>query len=603
MAEPLPLPEYPRPQLRRPGWLNLNGAWAYAISTHPTGTLDPRDPGFVAPPSPRAHWDDEITVPFSPEAPLSGVNRHLGAADSLFYRRTFRLRDLPPHSAETDASQARVLLHFGAVDQACRVAVNGVEVGSHLGGYLPFTFDITDALDFGAAEQEIVVAVRDVTDSSWLTRGKQRRRRGGIWYTPQSGIWQTVWLEAVPATYVTSLTLTPMVDDAALEVTVNLNREPPGGEGEDSALVEIYAGADRVASARLTPHRPTKVPIAAPLRLWHPGDPFLYDVRVSVGSDAVASYAGMRSLGTNGTHLLLNGEPFLPVGLLDQGYWPGGLYTAPSDAALEFDVRFAKERGFTMLRKHIKVEPMRWYYHCDRLGMLVWQDAVNGGEGYSPGAVTAPVFGWPHRSDERSRGGFGRSNPVGREAFERELLQMISHLYNAPSIALWVPFNEGWGQFDAARIADAVTRRDPTRPVDHASGWHDQGAGHVKSLHVYFRKFRMPARDDRVLALTEYGGYSHAVAGHVWGSKRFGYRRYRTPAALARAYVRLHREQLLPAISEGLAALVYTQLSDVEDEDNGLLTYDRMVEKIPADTLRAVNEELQLAFAASAGRI
>lgn len=600
MVDPVPLPEYPRPQLRRDAWANLNGTWDYAITAHTTGSLDPLAPDFVDPPVAPPSWDGPIVVPFSPEAPLSGVNRQLAAHESLLYRRHFSLEHaLGPAATAQLAQGSRVILHFGAVDQACRVAVNGEEVGSHLGGYLPFAFDITDQLRDGA-EQEIIVAVRDVTDRSWLTRGKQRTKRGGIWYTPQSGIWQTVWVEVVPAAHITGLTLTPHAPDNILEVTVDVAGEP----ADIPARVEILADGHVVARADATPSTPTPITFDSELRLWSPDDPFLYDVRVTYGRDEVHSYVGMRSLGTDGTHLLLNGEPIFPVGLLDQGYWPDGLYTAPSDAALEFDIQFAKDRGFTMLRKHIKVESARWYYHCDRLGMLVWQDAVNGGGTYSPMAATAPAFGWTHRSDATpsSRRGFGRRDDAGRDHFEVELTDMITHLRNHPSIVLWVPFNEGWGQFDSERIADLVKELDPTRPVDHVSGWHDQGAGDLKSLHVYFRRFRMPARDHRVLALTEYGGYSYAVPGHTWGTKRFGYRRYRTPAALATAYTRLHREELLPAIRLGLGALVYTQLSDVEDEDNGLLTYDREVEKIPASTLRAINLELQQAFARESRR-
>lgn len=587
MPETLPFPEYPRPQLRREEWLNLNGRWQYAITPHPTNGVDPLSPRFVAPPVAPPAWDGEILVPYSPEATLSGVQRTVHRSESLFYRRTFAL-PRPLVSGE------RVLLHFGAVDQACRVAVNGRELGENLGGYLPFTFDITAALDAGGSDHELLVAVRDVTDESWLTRGKQRNKRGGIWYTPQSGIWQTVWLEIVPETFISSLTLTPDIDSGSLAVTVHTGGSP----STEPAEVEIFEGETSVGRATLTPGESTAVSIDAPLRLWSPADPFLYDVRVRLGADRVESYAGMRSTGTNGTHLLLNGEPIFPIGLLDQGYWPEGLYTPPSDAALEWDVRFAKERGFTMLRKHIKIEPLRWYYHCDRLGMLVWQDAVNGGEGYSPMTVTAPVLGWPHRSDTGDRRGFGRANAEGRAHFEAELLNMITHLHNSPSIVLWVPFNEGWGQFDAARIAEAVQAHDPSRPVDHASGWHDQGAGDLQSLHVYFRRFRAPRPDHRVLALTEYGGYSYAVPGHAWGSKKFGYRRYQTAASLTSAYSRLHLQELLPLISRGLGALVYTQLSDVEDEDNGLVTYDRTVEKIPAANLRAINRALQAAFSA-----
>jgi beta-galactosidase/beta-glucuronidase len=308
----------------------------------------------------------------------------------------------------------------------------------------------------------------------------------------------------------------------------------------------------------------------------------------------------MRSFGVGADHrgrprLLLNGAPYLPIGLLDQGYWPDGGYTAPSDDALVFDIELAKSLGFTMLRKHIKVEPLRWYHHCDRLGMLVWQDAASGGTAYGRLVTQGPVVGGPQLDDRRHRL-FARASRQGRTHFEAELREMVEHLRSVPSLALWVPFNEGWGQFDAARIAAVVKELDPSRPVDHASGWHDQGAGDLRSLHIYFRRVKVPKkRDGRVLALTEYGGYSHAVEGHTWGSTAFGYKMLATRAAWQDAVVALHDEQLVPAIADGLAATVYTQLSDVEDEVNGLVTYDRRVVKADAGVFRAMNDRLRAA--------
>ena len=578
-----PLPEYPRPQLVRDGWANLNGPWSYAIT--PFSAADPltvADP--VAAP---AAWDGEIVVPFSPETPLSGVGRTLGAQETLWYRRAFALpREL--------ADGERVLLHFGAVDQSCRVAVDGVEVGGHTGGYLPFTLDVTAALAAGG-EHEVTVAVRDVTDAAWLARGKQSSRRGGIWYTPQSGIWQTVWLEIVPRIAVDSLVLTPHLTDGVVEVTV----ESAHGAGTE-AVVTISAEGEEIATATVPVGQPTRVALPVPVRPWSPEDPFLYDVAVTLGEDRVGSYVGMRSFGIGVDdhgfpRLLLNGRPHLPVGLLDQGYWPDGGYTAPSDAALEYDIRLAKRLGYTMLRKHIKVEPLRWYHHCDRLGMLVWQDAVNGGGRYRPAVITAPVFGAPQLDDTRYAR-FGRSDAAGRARFEAELIEMIEHLRSVVSLSLWVPFNEGWGQFDAARIAALVRDLDPTRPIDHASGWHDQGAGDLRSLHVYFRPVRAPrGGDPRVLAVTEYGGYSLAVPSHTSTGKVFGYRRYRTRAGLQRALERLHDREIAPAIERGLAATVYTQLSDVEDEVNGMVTYDRRYVKVDEHAVRAMNDRLRQA--------
>ena len=578
-----PLPEYPRPQLVREGWTTLNGVWTYAIT--PFAASDPlavADP--VAPPP---EWDGEIVVPFSPETPLSGVGRSLGDAETLWYRRSFAL-------PRPIAGDERVLLHFGAVDQSCRVAVDGAEVGGHTGGYLPFTLDVTAALAASDAH-ELVLAVRDVTDAAWLARGKQSSRRGGIWYTPQSGIWQTVWLEIVPRIAVDALVLTPDLPEAAVEVTV-ASTEGAGAE----AHVSISAEGAVVATATVPVGAPTRIALPQPVRSWSPDDPFLYDVEVTLGEDRVQSYVGMRSfdvgLDDRGhPRLLLNGRPHLPVGLLDQGYWPDGGYTAPSDAALEYDVRLAKRLGYTMLRKHIKVEPLRWYHHCDRLGMLVWQDAVNGGGRYRPAVITAPVFGAPPLDDTRY-GRFARADATGRARFEVELVEMIEHLRSVPSLSLWVPFNEGWGQFDAARIAALVRDLDPTRPVDHASGWHDQGAGDLRSLHVYFRPVRVPrGADPRVLAVTEYGGYSLAVPGSTWNDKVFGYRRYRSRDRLQAALERLHDREIVPAIERGLAATVYTQLSDVEDEVNGMVTYDRRYVKVDESAVRAMNGRLQAA--------
>ncbi len=612
-----PLPEYPRPQLVRGDWQNLNGRWDCTFT--PYAEFDPL--AVDDPTRPPRRWPDRIVVPFSPEMPLSGVGRTLQHDQLLWYRRTF---DLPRALQRGE----RVLVHFGAVDQTCRVAVDGVEVGGHTGGYLPFTFDVTDALSTAGDAHELVVAVRDVTDAAWLTRGKQSRARGGIWYTPQSGIWQTVWLEIVPATHISHLDLVPHLDTGELEITVHVampapapatpaggtaaspgvtvaspgvtSASPGGTAAPDVARVRIDAAGTTVASTVLTPGEPTRIALPAPVRTWSPDDPFLYDIEVRLGADTVHSYVGMRSFGIGRDaqghpRLLLNGAPHLPVGLLDQGYWPDGGYTAPSDAALEYDVRLAKDMGFTMLRKHIKVEPLRWYHHCDRLGIIVWQDAVNGGGRYRPLTITAPAL-TPVRFDDGDHERFAREDAGGRSRFESELDDMIAHLRAVPSIGLWAPFNEGWGQFDAARIAAHVAELDPTRPIDHASGWHDQGAGDLQSLHVYFRRFRVPRRrDDRVLALTEYGGYSLAVPGRTWGRKTFGYRTYRTQAALRRAFERLHDEEIAPAIARGLGAIVYTQLSDVEDEVNGLVSYDRRFIKIPIEAVRAVTDRLRAA--------
>ncbi|MDZ4044479.1 MAG: glycoside hydrolase family 2 TIM barrel-domain containing protein [Rhodoglobus sp.] len=561
-----PLPEYPRPQLVRDSYLNLNGEWDYAITAE----------SLTRPPL----WDGTILVPFSPETPLSGVGRMLLPSEALWYRRTVGLPD--------GFRRHRVIVHFGAVDQRCDVFVNEVLVGSHRGGYLPFSIDITDAVE--GSEFEIVVRVTDLTDTASESRGKQVSAPGGIWYTPQSGIWQTVWLESVPEQHVTDLRID--TDVVSGSVTLTVGGAPGHGEAR------ILAAGTEVARVRVTTGEPTRVSLPD-ARLWSPADPFLYDLEVTLGDDEVTSYFGVRAITRESDsagvqRLLLNGEPLLHAGLLDQGYWPDGLYTAPSDEALRWDIEFALSAGFTMVRKHIKIEPARWYYHCDRLGMLVWQDMVNGGQRYSPVVITTPVA-LPLRLSDRHYGWFARGDQDDRVQFLTELEETIAHLRPFPSIVTWVPFNEGWGQFDALDVERRTRELDPTRLVDHASGWHDQGGGDFRSLHVYFRRFRVRRRwrrDGRALALTEFGGYSLPVTGHRSTSREFGYRRYRTGADFWRALRRLWIEELEPAVAGPLVAFVYTQLSDVEDEVNGLVTYDREVVKIPVEDLRDLNHRL-----------
>ena len=546
-----PLPEYPRPQMARRSWLNLNGQWLYAF------TDSSRRP---------AEYDGEITVPFSPETELSGVGRALRSGEYLWYCREVEI--------PAEFSGKRLLLHFGAADQCAAVWGNSTRVVRHTGGYLPFEADITDAVEDGYAQ--ITVRVTDDTDRSFQSRGKQSSKRGGIWYTPQSGIWQTVWLEAVPETYVRSLRITPDIDKATVTVEADIR-------GDEQAYAH-FDGQDYPL--------PAEIPVPG-FEPWCPENPKLYGFSVSCGEDEVFSYFAMRKIAVakdkNGVpRLFLNNEPYFQNGLLDQGYWPDGLYTAPTDEALIYDISTAKAMGFNMLRKHIKVEPLRWYYHCDRLGMLVWQDMPNGGRRYNPVIISAPLVTGIHLNDS-AHALFARSDSEGRAQFKSELGELVNHLYNCPCICMWVIFNEGWGQFDARKMYDFVRSMDKTRVIDHASGWHDQGIGNVQSLHVYFKKYHFkPDKKGRAVLLSEFGGYSHQVPGHCYNNKYFGYKKFEMPFQLEAALEDLYQTDIGPAKLQGLSAAVYTQLSDVEDELNGLLTYDRKVVKIAPEPMRKI---------------
>lgn len=534
---------YPRPQMVRDQWWDLDGPWDYAITD-----TDERP----------SAWDGTIEVPFSPEAPASGVGRRIGPEDRLWYHRRADFSDAP----------GRVLLHFGAADQRAAVWVNGVPVGSHVGGYTPFSFDVTGALDDDRAA-EILVLVRDETEAVPLARGKQKTRRGGIWYTPQSGLWQSVWAEAVPEACIKSLRVTPDYDGASVRV-----------EADPAGAVVHFRGNDYPC--------PAVVPVPD-FEPWSPEHPRLYDFSVTLGADRVESYFAMRKFSVEKGRLCLNGKPYFHNGVLDQGYNPRGLYTWPSDQAMIDDISLAKSLGFNTIRKHVKVEPLRWYWHCDRLGMLVWQDMPNGGGRYDPVVVQGPVIRLGGKGDDRKYARFARADAAGREQFLRELDEMIDTLYNCPCIALWTPFNEGWGQFDAAGVRDHITALDPTRTVDHASGWHDQGGGQVQSLHVYFRPYQhRPDRAGRAVLLTEFGGYNLRVPGHTFNDKDFGYNRCKTAEELLEKLRKLYAEQIAPARAKGLSAAIYTQLTDVEDELNGFVTYDRAVVKLPPEQVRQV---------------
>jgi beta-galactosidase/beta-glucuronidase len=490
-------------------------------------------------------------------------------------------------------------LHFGAVDYQCEVLINGKPAGSHTGGYLPFTFDVTGLLVAGT--NELVVLVWDPSDAGLQQRGKQTLNPRTIWYTPVSGIWQTVWLEVVPQVSIESLKLTPNLDDSCLDIELKIRGEIPSGKLGINALA--YSGKEQVASI--------DAPAGASLRLviphpkpWSPGSPHLYDLKVQLQLDGqvfdeVDSYFAMRKFAlqpdaAGNLRFTLNGQPLFLYGPLDQGYFPDGLYTPPSEEAMLYDIEYTRNIGCNLIRKHIKVEPLRWYYHCDRLGMIVWQDMPSGGS-YKQGdkvALVAP-FREVNCLDTHRLKRFGRAEESNRKEYQVELEGMIAHLYNTPCIAVWVPFNEGWGQFQARQVTDLVKNMDSTRLVDHASGWFDQGGGDFLSRHCYFVKLRPPKPDKRAFTISETGGYSLKVPGHLWDEGRnFGFKFYPSSAELTRAYSELLLEQIKPLIQHGLMAVVYTQTTDVEIEINGYLTYDRRVEKMDAEVLHRVHTEL-----------
>lgn len=547
-----PLPEYPRPQMVRPLYMMLNGTWEYAINK-----------SYKFP----HEYDGVITVPFSPETILSGVNRKLKKDEFLWYKRSVIL----PNSF----LGKRLLLHFEAVDREATVWVNNTQVIMHSGGYLPFEADITDCLSQDSIVS-IIVRVTDDTDHSSGTRGKQKTKRGGIWYTPQSGIWQSVWMEAVPDTYVKRLRITPAFDEASVSVAADVY-------GEVDAVAH-FNGKDYIL--------PAMIPVPD-FEAWSPENPKLYPFTVSCGEDSVKSYFAMRKFSVEKDsygvpRLFLNNQPYFQNGVLDQGYWPDGLYTAPSDEALVYDISTAKAMGFNMLRKHMKIEPRRWYYHCDRLGMIVWQDMPCGGGKYNSAVVSGPLLTGINLKDNAYLL-FGRMNAEARASFKIELAGMIKHLYNCPCIALWVPFNEGWGQYDADKAMTLIQSIDKTRIIDHASGWHDQKIGKIRTFHVYFKDFVFKAdKKGRAVALSEFGGYSHKVDGHTYSNKYFGYKKYEMPAQLEIAIEDLYDDQIRPAVKKGLCAAVYTQLTDVEDELNGIMTYDRKINKIAPETMKEI---------------
>ncbi len=601
-----PWREYPRPQLKRDCFISLNGPWDYAITTEAQAVQS--CDSWPAPDS-LSRFQGKIRVPFSPESPLSSVSRQLLPGQTLWYGRSFQLYDLPEHRQLRN----RLFLHFGAVDERCRIFVNGHMAGTHQGGYLPFSLEITDLIQEG--ENRILLQCQDDSDQSFHSRGKQMLKRGGMFYTAQSGIWQTVWMEWVPELFIEKVTLTPHFDEGRIKVQISLNgpgsgspspdflltaqisaqTESADGHADDEPKILAHLSTDQTDFSLVIPHF---VP-------WTPDNPFLYDLHLTLRrklskteQDKVTAYFAMRCFTVEQdqagyARLCLNHRPLFHNGVLDQGYWPDGLYTAPCDEAMIYDIQSMKKAGFNMIRKHCKIEPLRWYYHCDRLGMLVWQDMVNGGASYDMKSLcylptVLPAYGsGPH---DRLRA-TGRAEPDSRREWYRECRDTIALLYNSPCIAVWVLFNEGWGQFDTEKAAGFARRLDSTRIIDAASGWFDHGTGDLKSVHNYFRRLTCPSTSSttqkspvnrtgiRAAAITEYGGLALPLPGHVSTDQVYGYRNLKSPSQFQQRFAQLKADiQALQSV--GLSAAVYTQVSDIEDETNGILTYDRRVNKL-----------------------
>lgn len=546
---------YPRPQMRRDNWINLNGMWDYAIK--PMSDQMP------------SQYDGEILVPFAVESALSKVKKLVGEKNHLWYRTGFTVPKL-------NAGE-RWQLHFGAVDWEATIYLNGELVGGHKGGYTPFSFDITPFLK-KRGQQELIVRVWDPTDAGTQARGKQVRDPRGIWYTPVTGIWQTVWLEKTPVDHIRHLKTTPDIDRS--EVLVSIFTQAVGKA--TSCKVTIRNGKQVIASQEQTIAAGadmTALEIKTPdMRLWSPDDPFLYDLEVSLVSasgqivDKVDSYFGMRKISmgkdANGyTVMLLNNEPLFQFGLLDQGWWPDGLYTAPTEEAMVYDIKMTQEFGFNMLRKHVKVEPARFYYHCDKMGMLVWQDMPNGNY-----FQDLRIQAWDKEDVDR---------PLESALqFEKEYKELIDYFYSHPSIVVWVPFNEGWGQYDTERIAAWTKSYDPSRLCDAPSGWTDRGVGDIIDVHLYPGPGMEAPEEDRVSVLGEFGGLGLPVKDHMWWNKRnWGYLTFQDQEVYQKEFEKLINS-LIGLKSWGLAGAIYTQTTDVEGEVNGLMTYDRKINKM-----------------------
>lgn len=556
-----PLPEYPRPQMERDQWVNLNGLWDYAIVDRNNSTP--------------TSFDGKILVPYPVESSLSGVQKRVGENKEVWYQRTF--------TVPSGWRNKNVVLHFGAVDWKADVWVNDIKVGTHQGGYTPFSFDITPFVTKG--EQKLVVKVWDPTDRGFQPRGKQVERPHGIWYTPVTGIWQTVWIEPVAQSYITDLKTVPNIDGENVSVTAAAVGTTTG----DMIEVRVLENGKVISTGKGIAGQEVLVPVAG-AKLWSPESPFLYDMEVAIVRggkelDKVNSYFGMRKISMardeNGVmRMQLNNEDYFHFGPLDQGWWPDGLYTAPTDEALLYDIQKTKDFGFNMIRKHVKVEPARWYYHCDREGVLVWQDMPNGDR--SPQWQMRNYFNGLEL--ERSA--------ESEENFRQEWKEIMDLTYNNPSVVVWVPFNEAWGQFKTEEITEWTKNYDPSRLVNPASGGNHYEVGDILDMHNYPGPVMGLYHSERVNVLGEYGGIGLVLDDHLWEKDRnWGYVQYKSSKEATDAYIEM-AERLKELIPNGYSAAVYTQTTDVEVEVNGLMTYDRKVIKLDEERIRKVNQEI-----------
>ena len=541
MDKNIPWNEYPRPSMVRDSFLCLNGEWDFAISD--TGTP--------------AEYNEKILVPFCPESQLSGIDRST-EYKNLYYRRSFTLPEgfLP--------EGYRLILHFGAVDQIADVYLNGEKVAHHEGGYLPFSADITDKIK---EENELRVRARDTLDLKF-PYGKQTKKRGGMWYTPVSGIWQTVWLEAVPESYIKGLKITTDDEVATIKVFAEGKKVLTL---EDGGMSYEFDGDE----IKIAPENPKK---------WSPESPFVYNFTIKCGDDEIKSYFALRKIEAkivDGTpRLCLNGEPYVFTGLLDQGYYPDGIFLPPTSEGYEYDIKRCKEMGFNMLRKHIKVEPEIFYHLCDKLGMVVFQDMVNNSDYSYIFDTVLPTIGMKRFPDA-----ILHRDPEHRRIFREHMLGTLEHLHNFPSILYYTIFNEGWGQFNADKNFELAKAADPTRIYDATSGWFWQKKSDVDSRHVYFKAVKLGKVTEKPIVISEFGGYSYRVEGHLFGEDNYGYTSLDDMQAFEDKFVALYENEILPIIDSGVRALVYTQVSDVEDETNGLLTYDRKVTKVNVERI------------------